>query len=160
MPMRHHASDMTPRPSPIAWLIAPALLAYALYLEDDARYEEALDVLETTLQVGGDRLRVADAVAATLRLARVNRKLTRFSDAETAYVHAGQLAAAASDGYAVLLSRIGLAGASQGRGNLAEAERCYREKARAPAGGPCLPVLSIGFTARGRRRRCSGCWRR
>src|SRR3989442_4379016 len=48
--------------------IAPALLAYALYLEDDARYEEALDVLETTLQVGGERLRVADAVAATLRL--------------------------------------------------------------------------------------------
>ena len=110
-----------------ARLVAPALLAYALYLEDDARYEEALDVLETTLQVGGDRLRVADAVAATLRLARVNRKLTRFSDAETAYVHAGQLAAAAGDGYAVLLSRIGLAGASQGRGNLAEAERCYRE---------------------------------
>src|SRR2546425_6882756 len=110
-----------------ARLVAPALLAYALYLEDDARYEEALDVLETTLQVGGDRLRVADAVAATLRLARVNRKLTHFSDAETAYVHAGQLAAAAGDGYAVLLSRIGLAGASQGRGNLAEAERRYRE---------------------------------
>jgi len=108
-------------------LIAPALLAYALYLEDDARYEEALDVLETTLQVGGDRLRMADAVATTLRLARVNRKLARFADAETAYVHAGQLAAAAGDGYAVLLSRIGLAGAIQGRGNLAEAERCYRE---------------------------------
>lgn len=108
-------------------LIAPALLAYALYLEDDARYEEALDVLETTLQVGGERLRVADAVAATLRLARVNRKLARFADAETAYVHAGQLAAAAGDRYAVLLSRIGLAGAIQGRGNLAEAERCYRE---------------------------------
>src|SRR5256884_5243951 len=53
-----------------ARLIAPALLAYALYLEDDGRYEEALDVLETTLQVGGDRLRVADAGAAKLRLAR------------------------------------------------------------------------------------------
>src|SRR3989441_8812082 len=115
------------RASGDARLIAPALLAYALYLEDDARYEEALDVLETTLQVGGDRLRVADAVAATLRLARVNRKLARFSDAETAYVRAGQLAGAAGDGYAVLLSRIGLAGAIQGRGNLAEAERCYRE---------------------------------
>ncbi len=108
-------------------LIAPALLAYALYLEDDARYEEALDVLETTLQVGGDRLRVADAVAATLRLARVNRKLARFSDAETAYLHAGQLAATAGDGHSVLLSRLGLAAAIQGRGNLAEAERCYRE---------------------------------
>jgi len=110
-----------------ARLIAPALLAYALYLEDDARYEEALDVLETTLQVGGDRLRVADAVAATLRLARVNRKLARFSDAETAYVRAGQLATAAGDDYSVMLSRLGLATALQGRGNLAEAERGFRD---------------------------------
>src|SRR5207253_1272070 len=90
-----------------ARLIAPALLAYALYLEDDARYEEALDVLETTLQVGGDRLRVADAVSATLRLARVNRKLARFSDAETAYVRAGQLATAAGDDYWIMLLALG-----------------------------------------------------
>src|SRR3989441_7176727 len=67
-----------------ARLVAPALLAYALYLEDGARYEEALDVLETTLQVGGDRLRVADAVAATPRLAPVDRKPTRLSPAATA----------------------------------------------------------------------------
>src|SRR2546428_6416337 len=58
-----------------ARLVAPALLAYALYLEDDARYEESLDVLETTLQVGGDRLRVADAGGATPRLGRGQRKL-------------------------------------------------------------------------------------
>jgi tetratricopeptide (TPR) repeat protein len=108
-------------------LIAPALLAYALFLEDDARYEEALDVLEATLLTGGDRLRVADAIAATLRLARVNRKLARFEEAEAAYARAGQLSAAGGDGYSVLLSRIGLASAIQGRGNLAEAERCWRE---------------------------------
>src|SRR2546425_7597097 len=69
-----------------ARLVAPALLAYALYLEDDARYEEALDVLETTLQVGGDRLRVAEAVAATLRLPPGNPKTPRLADAQTAEV--------------------------------------------------------------------------
>src|SRR2546425_687088 len=103
--------------------VAPALLAYALYLEDDARYEEALDVLETTLQVGGDRLRVADAVAATLRLARVNRKLTRFSDAETAYVQAGQLAATAGDGHSVLPSPLGAAAANPKPGEPAPNQR-------------------------------------
>src|SRR3989441_6132117 len=100
-----------------ARLVAPALLAYALYLEDDARYEEALDVLETTLQVGGDRLRVADAVAATLRLARVNRKLTPFSHAETADVHAGPLAAAARRGHSLPPNRLRPPRARQGRGN-------------------------------------------
>src|SRR3989454_9512624 len=82
-------------------LIAPALLAYALYLEDDTRYEEGPHVLGTTLQIGGQPPRMGDTVPPNLRPARVNRKLTRFSDAETAYVHAGQLAAAAGDGYAV-----------------------------------------------------------
>jgi tetratricopeptide (TPR) repeat protein len=107
-------------------LIVPALLAYALFLEDDARHEEALDVLEATLRTGGDRLRVADAIAATLRLARVNRKLARFEEAEAAYERAGQLATAAGDDYSVMVSRLGLATAIQGRGNLAEAERAFR----------------------------------
>jgi tetratricopeptide (TPR) repeat protein len=110
-----------------ARLIVPALLAYALFLEDDARSEEAIDVLETTLRTGGDRLPVADAVAATLRLARVNRKLARFEEAEAAYGRAGHLAMAAGDDYSVMLSRLGLATAIQGRGNLAEAEHAFRE---------------------------------
>src|SRR2546422_2133546 len=84
-------------------LIAPALLAYALYLEDDARYEEALDVLETTLQVGGERLRVADAVAATLRLAPVNPQLPPLADPATADVPAAPLAAAARGRHALPL---------------------------------------------------------
>src|SRR2546427_254376 len=85
-------------------LIAPALLAYALYLEDDARYEEALDVLETTLQVGGERLRVADAVAATLRLAPVHRQPAPLPRARTADVHPRPLAPAPGDPHAALLS--------------------------------------------------------
>jgi tetratricopeptide (TPR) repeat protein len=108
-------------------LIVPALLAYALFLEDDARSEEAIDVLEATLHAGGDRLRVADALGATLRLARVNRKLARFEEAEAAYATAGRLATVAGDDYSVMLSRLGLATAIQGRGNLAEAERAFRD---------------------------------
>src|SRR2546422_1137102 len=38
-------------------LALPALFAYAHYLEDEMRLEEALDVLDTLLRVGGEKLR-------------------------------------------------------------------------------------------------------
>jgi tetratricopeptide (TPR) repeat protein len=107
-------------------LIAPALFAYAHFLEDELRLEEAIDVLTTLLVVLGDRLSPADMVAAQLRFARVHRKLNRFDEAEAAYAEAGELATAAGDRYSALLSRIGQANTVLGRGNVAEAERKLR----------------------------------
>jgi tetratricopeptide (TPR) repeat protein len=107
-------------------LVVPALLAYAHYLEDALRLDEALDVLWTVLEVGGARLSSPDAVAVRLRLARVNRKLNRFDEAEAAYSDAGALAGTAGDRHSELLSRIGRANTVLGRGNLSEAERCLR----------------------------------
>src|SRR2546429_8908503 len=52
-------------------LVLPALFAYAHYLEDEMRLEEALDVLDTLLRVGGEKLPPTDAVGARLRRARV-----------------------------------------------------------------------------------------
>ncbi|OLB11214.1 MAG: hypothetical protein AUH07_09905 [Gemmatimonadetes bacterium 13_2_20CM_70_9] len=106
--------------------VVPALLAYAHFLEDELRLDEALDVLATLLEVGGERLAASDAVAARLRIARVSRKLNRFDEAEAAYAEAGELAAARGDRYSELLSRIGRANTVLGRGNLAEAERSLR----------------------------------
>lgn len=104
-------------------LVAPALFAYAHFLEDELRLEEAIDVLTTLLLVVGTRLSPADMVAAQLRMARVHRKLNRFDEAEAAYAEAGELATAAGDRYSALLSRIGSANTVLGRGNIAEAER-------------------------------------
>src|SRR5216117_3653037 len=106
--------------------VVPALLAYAHFLEDELRLDEALDVLATLLEVGGERLAASDAVAARLRIARVSRKLNRFDEAEAAYAEAGELAAARGDRYSELLSRIGRANTLLGRGNLAEADRSLR----------------------------------
>src|SRR5690349_22046140 len=108
-------------------LIAPALFAYAHFLEDELRLEESIDVLTTLLVVVGSRLSSADLVAAQLRFARVHRKLNRFDEAEAAYAEAGDLASAAGDRYSALLSRIGRANTVLGRGNLAEAERRLQE---------------------------------
>src|SRR2546429_3654853 len=48
-------------------LVLPALFAYAHYLEDEMRLEEALDVLDTLLQVGGEKLPATDAVRSEER---------------------------------------------------------------------------------------------
>ncbi len=107
-------------------LVAPALFAYAHFLEEELRLEEAVDVLITLLEVVASRLSAKDAVAARLRFARVHRKLNQFDEAEAAYAEAGEMASAAGDRYSALLARIGLANTILGRGNLAEAERQLR----------------------------------
>src|SRR3989442_12093312 len=107
-------------------LVLPALFAYAHYLEDEMRLEEALDVLDTLLQVGGAKLTPADAVGARLRRARVYRKLNEFDAAEQSYAESGALAAAIGDTHSELLSRIGRAETLRGRGNLLEAENSLR----------------------------------
>src|SRR3989440_904939 len=104
-------------------LIAPALFAYAHFLEAELRLDEALDVLTTLLLVVGNRLSSTDAVAAQLRFARARRKLNRFDEADAADAEAGELATLAGDRYSALLSRIGRANTLLGRGNLADAER-------------------------------------
>src|SRR5882724_6978574 len=110
-----------------AALVLPALFAYAHFLEDEMRLEEALDVLDTLLQVGGAQLPPADAVGARLRRARVYRKLNRFDAAERAYEEAGALAAGTGAMHSQLLSRIGHAQAITGRGNLMRAEESLRK---------------------------------
>src|SRR5213593_1589864 len=42
-------------------LMAPALFAYALYLEQESHFEEAEDALLTMISVGGERLPASDA---------------------------------------------------------------------------------------------------
>ena len=108
-------------------LLVPGLFAYAHYLEDELRLEEALDVLWTLRHVGGARLSTTDAVALSLRAGRVNRKLSRFEVAEEAYAEAGRVATAAGDRRSTFLSRIGRAQCSGGRGNLPLAEQILRQ---------------------------------
>jgi len=116
--------------------LAPALLAYALYLEQDAHIEEAEDVLLTLIRVGGARLAASDATAAWMRVGRVRRLQADFDRAAAAYTEAGRVAAAAGDRGTVLLSRVGQTNVLHFRGNLSEAERGWRGLlADAEAGG-------------------------
>ena len=107
-------------------LVAPALFAYAMYLEHSSHFEEAEDALQTMINVGGDRLRAVDVVSALMRLGRVRRKQAEFDSADAAYLQAGKVAADTGDRESVLRSRIGRCNVVYFRGNLAEAERGWR----------------------------------
>jgi len=116
--------------------LAPALIAYALYLEQDAHFEEAEDVLLTLIRVGGDRLAASDGSAAWMRVGRVRRIQADFDGADAAYAEGGRIAEIAGDRQGVLLSRVGQCNVVHFSGNLAEAERGWRALlADASAGG-------------------------
>ncbi len=106
--------------------LAPALLAYALYLEQEVHFEEAEDVLLTLICVGGARLAASDATAAWMRLGRVRRLQADFDRADAAYAEAGRIAATAGDRQAVLFSRIGQCNVLHFRGNLGDSEQGWR----------------------------------
>lgn len=117
-------------------LLAPALLGYALYLEQEAHLKEAEDVLETLLGVGESRLASTDSVAAWLRLGRVRRLQAEFQRADAAYAESVRIAMAAGDRAAILFGRMGHCNVLYFQGNLAEAEREWRAVlAEAVAGG-------------------------
>ena len=117
-------------------LIAPALLAYGHYLEQETHLQEAEDALQTLIYVGGNRLSAKDAIAARMRLGRVRRIQADFSGANAAYSDAGLIAAASGDQPSVLFSRIGHCNVAYFQGNLAAAEEGWRSVlADAAAGG-------------------------
>jgi len=107
-------------------LLIPSLFAYGHFLEETSHYQEALDVLQTLLTLGGEGLAQGDAISTTLRIARVNRKLSNFDVAYESYERAGSLALVAGDAHAELASRLGRVNIVWARGNLAEAEAGYR----------------------------------
>jgi len=105
--------------------LAPALFAYALYLEQELHLEEAEDVLQTMIGVGGDKLKSTDRISAWLRLGRVRRMQADFDQALAAYAEAGRLAEAGGDRKSVLLSRVGRCNVIHFRGNLLEGEAAW-----------------------------------
>jgi tetratricopeptide (TPR) repeat protein len=130
----HQTKEMT--------LLAPALFAYAMYLEQESHFEEAVDVLSTMISIGDGRLQVSDAISAWMRLGRVLRLQADFDRADASYAEAGKIAAAANDQQAVLRSRIGRCNVVYFQGNLAEAERGWRSILADSASTPYLRVIA------------------
>lgn len=107
-------------------LFWPPVLAFACWLENELRLDEALDALDTLvgLTEGEDG---AEEVASYLQRGRVQRKLGRFDRARASYATAGEMALRIGDHHSERLSRIGQAILLERTGNLPESERVLRE---------------------------------
>lgn len=103
----------------------PTLLAFAFWLEQELRLEEALDVLETAMALS-DGEDGEEEVATLLQKARVLRLNGLFEDAKSQYASAGEMARRRGDKHSELLGRIGLGIILEQRGNLPESERVLR----------------------------------
>ena len=107
-------------------LLLPPLMAFAFWLEQELRLDEAMDVLKTALQLSDGR-DGEEEVAAHLQYARVLRMRGDFEGARRSYTRSGNIAATLQDNHSVLLSQIGLAMVLQKTGNLPGSERIFRE---------------------------------
>ena len=123
-------------------MLAPALFAYALYLEQESHFDEAEDALLAMISVGSGRLPASDAISAWMRLGRVRRLQTDFDQADEAYAEAGRIAASVGDRQAVLTSQAGQTNVVYFRGNLAEAERQWRSILADTVGTPYRGVMA------------------
>jgi len=110
-------------------LLLSPLMAFAFWLEQELRLDEALDVLKTALQLSDGR-DGEEEVAAYLQHARVLRMQGDFEGARRSYARGGNIAASIGDKHSVMLSQIGHGVVLQKVGNLPESERVLREVIR------------------------------
>lgn len=113
------------RPSDVR-LLWPPLMAYAYWLEQELRLDEALDVLDTVMRLDTEGVD-EEVIACWLQRGRTLRQLGRFDDARAAYKAAGRLAAESGDSHSELLSRIGRGIVLERVGNLPASEKTLRQ---------------------------------
>jgi tetratricopeptide (TPR) repeat protein len=114
-----------------------ALVAFAYFLEHEARLEEALDVLTLTGRTYKTEIPLVDAATMSLFVARLNRMLARWDRANQAYALAEVAGQNGRDLSTVMLARIGRANVLRGQGNLPTA-RLQLEEVIAQANSPEL----------------------
>jgi tetratricopeptide (TPR) repeat protein len=113
-------------PKPSLW---KSLTAYAYFLENDGRLEEALEVLALAGRAQGTQTSLADFGTYALFAGRLNRELARW-DAAIACYHAGEEAALkVGDLVAAFRGRLGLGGVHRGQGNYPLARAAAEEVA-------------------------------
>jgi len=98
------------------------MLAFAYWLEQELRLDEALDVLDTMGRATGEA-GFEERIAGHLQRGRVLRLASRFPEATAAYATAGEMANLSGDWRSEMVSRIGRAAVLQKTGDLPRAER-------------------------------------
>jgi tetratricopeptide (TPR) repeat protein len=125
------------------------LLAYAAFLEQQGRLEEALEATALAGRAFGPGIPPGDFADCALTAGRLNRLLARWAAAVTCYEAAERTGRERGDLVAALRGRLGCGAVARGRGNLPEARRiaeAVREEARA-IDLPLVQALACGDLA-------------
>ena len=107
-------------------MLEPPLLAYAHWLEQELKLDQAFDVVETALGLS-DGSAPTEGVSALLQRGRVLRHLGRLEEARASYEAGRARAEAAGDAHSALLGRIGDAIVMRQLGNLRGSEQALRQ---------------------------------
>jgi tetratricopeptide (TPR) repeat protein len=122
------ARDPTATPGP-----GRELLAYAAFLEQQGRLEEALEAAALAARAYGPEIAPGDYAECALTAGRLNRLLARWAAAITCYEAAELTGHEEGDAVAALRGRLGRGAVARGRGNLPAARaiaEAVREEAR------------------------------
>ncbi|HEX2218846.1 MAG TPA: hypothetical protein VHG35_08580 [Gemmatimonadales bacterium] len=114
--------------------VGKELLAYAAFLEQQGRLEEALEATALAGRAFGPEIGPGDYADCALTAARLNRLLARWAAAVTCYEAAERTGRESGDLVAALRGRLGCGAVARGRGNLPAARQvaeAVREEARA-----------------------------
>jgi len=107
-------------------MLFPPLQALAYRLEEESRFDEALDVLQTAIRLSDGR-DAEEEVGVFLHLGRIYRNNNSFREARNCYERAGAMALRLRDRHSELLSRIGRGIVTRQTGNLPESEKILRD---------------------------------
>ena len=145
-------------PPPQRAVVRMSLVAYAYFLNQEARLEDALDMLELAARTHDGGCPAEEYASIAMFVGRVNRKLAHFPAAERAYREAQLTAEALGDQRTVLFSQLGMANLHRSTGDLARSQdlvedvlaRCDSPKL-ADVRSAAYSDLSAVFERQGRR---------
>jgi tetratricopeptide (TPR) repeat protein len=144
--VRRHINDLPPEAPETAHLagvvaavpvIGPAgaslwknLVAYAYFLEHEARLEESLEMLGLAAMAQGQNITPTDFTAYALFAARLNRRLARWDAALACYGAAEETGALIGEPSSMLRGRLGRGAVLRGQGNYPAAQIIAEEVLR------------------------------
>jgi tetratricopeptide (TPR) repeat protein len=114
-------------PGPALW---KSLTAYAYFLENDGRLEEALEMLALAARAQGTRITPHEFVQYGVAAGRLNRELARWDAAMACYDATEQAALQVGDVLATCRGRLGRGGVYRGQGNFPLARAAAQEVVR------------------------------
>ena len=103
-------------------VVRMSLVAYAYFLNKEARLENALDILELAARTHDGGCPAEEYASIAMFVGRVNRRLAHFPAAERAYREARLTAEANGDQRTALFSQLGMANLHRSTGDLARSQ--------------------------------------